>query len=340
VIDGQLVGGVLAAAVAAACFNGAVVLYAIESRTVPSEHGLRLSLVKRLARRPRWLAAIALDAFGWPFQLLALSLAPLTVVQPTLSVGLLLLLAVGARRLGERVGRTEIVAALVIVGGVTALALAAPKHTDAAPDPLATAIVLGGLVLASAAPYLMPRRRVGAGAMILAAGAAFTATALASKLITDEIARGRWGSAVLLALGTAAVAALGLLTETSALQRFEATRVSPAVFVIQTVAPVIAAPILIGENWRATPGGGAVVVAGLLATCAGGVLLARSRVIAVAHEEGPAAAVASTSSSTTSAAAGSSASDSSGSRGDASADRSAAASSEGVDATSARPKAR
>jgi hypothetical protein len=340
VIDGQLVGGVVAAAVAAGCFNGAVVLYAIESRTVSTEHGLRLSLVKRLARRPRWLAALALDAFGWPFQLVALSLAPLTVVQPTLSVGLLLLLAVGARRLGEHVGRTELVATLAVVCGVTALAIAAPAHTDTAPDTLATALVLAALVLASVAPYLMPRGRVGAGAMILAAGAAFTATALASKLITDEIGRGRWGSAVLLALGTAAVAALGLLTETSALQRFEATRVSPAVFVIQTVAPVIAAPLLIGEDWGATPGGGVVVVAGLLATCAGGALLARSRVIAVVQDEGRDAATPSTSASTTSAAAGSLASDSSGSRGDASADRSASASSDGVDATSARPKAR
>jgi drug/metabolite transporter (DMT)-like permease len=340
VIDGELAAGVAAAAVAAVCFNGAVVLYAIESRTVGSEHGLHLSLVRKLLRRPRWIAALALDAVGWPFQLLALSLAPLTVVQPTLSLGLLLLLVLGARRLGERVGPREVAAAAAVMGGVVILAAAAPKHTDQTPDELALGIVLALLVAVSAAPYVLPRRRVGAGLMIVAAGAAFTATALGGKLLTDELNMGHWPIAVVWGVGTAAIAGLGLLSETSALQTAEATRVSPAVFVIQTVAPVIAAPILIGERWGSTPGGGSVLVLGLLLTCAGGVMLSRSRVVvSVAHDEGD-QEPRSASSITSSAADGSSASEMSGSRGDASAEPSASASSPGVDATSASPNSR
>jgi hypothetical protein len=336
VIDAQLAGGVAAAAVAAVCFNAAVVLYAIESREVSTEYSLRLSLVSRLARRPVWLAAIGLDALGWPFQLLALALAPLTVVQPTLSVGLLLLLAVGARRLGEHVGRVEVGAAVAVIAGVTALALTAPEHTDATPDAGATVAVLAGLLLVTAAPYLMPRARVGARLMILAAGCAFTATALTSKLLTDALARGDWGTAVAIGVATAAIAAGGLLSETSALQRFEATRISPGVFVVQTVLPVAAAPLLIGEDWGATPGGGAPIVAALMLTCLGGVALSRSRAVAAAQDE----ATASTSSSVSSAADGSRASDSSGARGEASAALSDRASSAGVDATSASPKSR
>jgi drug/metabolite transporter (DMT)-like permease len=339
VIDSDLVQGAAAAAVAALCFNGAVVLYAVESRTVSEEHGLRLSLITRLAKRPRWLAALALDALGWPFQLLALSLAPITVVQPTLAVGLLILVAVGSRRLGEPVGRLEVVAVLGVVAGVAGLGLAAPKHADTNPDPVALGVVLAALVLLSCAPYVLPRARVGATTMILAAGSAFTATALSSKVLTDRLAEHDWLFAGALAAGTALVAALGLLSETSALQRFEATRVSPAVFVIQTVAPVVAAPILIGERWGGTPGGGAVLAVSLLVTCAAGALLARSRVVVAAAHEGsqpgdPA------SSSTRSAAEGSAASERSGERGEASARASAAASSSGVDATSARPKSR
>lgn len=338
-IDAELAAGVAAAVVAAICFNAAVVLYALESRAVAPEHGLRLSLVARLARRPRWLAALALDALGWPFQLLALSLAPLTVVQPTLAVGLLLLIAVGSRRLGERVGRMEVIAVIAVVAGVTGLALAAPAHAAGSSAPLALAVTLGVLVLVSAAPFAMPRGRVGASTMILAAGAAFTATALAGKVLTDRLADGDWGASIALAAGIAAVAALGLLSETSALQRYEATRVSPAIFVVQTVAPVVAAPILIGEDWGATPGGGLVLIASLLLACGGGVLLARSRVVVAAQDEGgepPEPA----SSSTRSAAAGSRASERSGSRGESSARRSAAPSSPGVDATSAKPKSR
>jgi drug/metabolite transporter (DMT)-like permease len=338
VIDAQLAGGVAAAALAAVCFNAAVVLYAVESRTVSADHGLRLSLVTRLARRPRWLAAVALDAGGWPFQLVALSLAPLTVVQPTLSIGLLFLLVVGARRLGEHVGRLEVIAAVAVIAGVTGLALAAPPHTDtASASPGALIAVLGGLLVVTAAPYLLPRHLVGARTMILAAGCAFTATALTSKLLTDELADGRWLAALGIAAGTAAVAAGGLLTETSALQRFEATRVSPGVFVVQTVFPVMAAPFLIGEDWGQTPGGGVAIVAALAATCAGGALLSRSRAVAAAQDEGD---EPSTSSSVRSAAAGSAASDASGSRGDASADSTARDSAAGVDATSASPNSR
>jgi drug/metabolite transporter (DMT)-like permease len=338
VTDVELTAGAAAAAVAALCFNGAVVLYALESREIGHEHGLRLSLITRLARRPRWRAAIALDALGWPFQLLALSLAPITVVQPTLAIGLLLLLAVGSRGLGERVGPRELLAAVAVIGGVVALAVAAPPHTSGASDGQALAVLLGVLVLASAAPYALPRRWAGADLLILAAGAAFTATALSGKVLTDRLAAGDWAAVIALGAGTAVVAALGLLSETSALQRFEATRVSPAVFVVQTVGPVMAAPILIGEKWSATPGGGLVIVLALAITCGGGVVLSRSRVVAAAQDEGgmPDGAA---SSSTRSAAAGSRASERSGSRGDASALVSAPASSSGVDATSASPKA-
>jgi drug/metabolite transporter (DMT)-like permease len=339
VIDAQSAAGIGAAAVAAVCFNAAVVLYAIESRSVPPEYGLRLSLVRQLARRRRWLAAVALDALGWPFQLLALSLAPLTVVQPTLAVGLLLLLAVGRRGLGEPVSRVEWAAVVAVVVGVAGLAAFAPKHTVSHPSPTALAAVLGVLLLVTAAPYLLPRRRVGAGTMILAAGSAFSATAITSKLVTDRLADGQWQGALAWAVGTAVVAAAGLLSETSALQRFEATRVSPAVFVLQTVAPVIAAPILIGEKWSATPGGGTALAAALVVTCSGGLVLARARaVVAVQHDADQAGT--GTSSSTKSAAEGSSASDRSGARGDRSADTSAAPTSAGDDATSAKPKSR
>ena len=341
-IDAQLAAGVAAAAVAAVCFNAAVVLYAIESRQVSTEHGLRLSLVTRLAHRPVWLAAVGLDALGWPFQLLALALAPLTVVQPTLSVGLLLLLAVGARRLHEHVGRIEVAAAVAIIGGVTGLALVAPDHSSAIPDATAHGAVLAVLVLLTAMPYLLPRGRVGARVMILSAGCAFTATALTSKLLTDELHRSHWLAAVGVGLATAAVAAAGLLTETSALQRFEATRVSPGVFVIQTVLPVFAARLLIGEKWSTTPGSGVPIVVSLVLTCAGGALLSRSRAVAAAQAEGPSepSAPSAISSSVSAAADGSRASDSSGARGEASAARSDRSSSEGVDATSARPKSR
>ncbi|MCW3004918.1 MAG: hypothetical protein JWQ20_4216, partial [Conexibacter sp.] len=101
--QGHVLAGIAAAAVAATCFDGAVLLQAREARDVDAEHALRLSLLRRLMARPRWVLGTALAVCGWPLQLVALSLAPITVVQPTLALGLVVLLVGGSRVLGERV---------------------------------------------------------------------------------------------------------------------------------------------------------------------------------------------------------------------------------------------
>src|SRR4051812_49617616 len=123
-------GGIASAAVAAACFDGGLAVQALDARQVPPEHGLHASLLTRLIQRRRWLAGTALAFAGWPFHLLALALAPLSLVQPTLALGLVLLLYLGHRVLGERVGRAEILAVTGIAGAVAVLAWAAPAETS------------------------------------------------------------------------------------------------------------------------------------------------------------------------------------------------------------------
>src|SRR4051794_26192634 len=100
-------GGVVSAAVAASCFDGGLALQALDAREVPAAHGLSPTLLTRLMRRKRWLAATGLAFAGWPFHLLALALAPLSLVQPTLALGLGLLLYLGHRLLAEGGGGAE-----------------------------------------------------------------------------------------------------------------------------------------------------------------------------------------------------------------------------------------
>src|SRR4051812_3219025 len=123
-------GGVVSAAVAASCFDGGLALQALDAREVPAAHGLSPTLLTRLMGRRRWLAATGLAFAGWPFHLLALALAPLSLVQPTLALGLVLLLYLGHRVLGERVGGAEILAVTGIAGAVAVLAWAAPAETS------------------------------------------------------------------------------------------------------------------------------------------------------------------------------------------------------------------
>ena len=99
--------GIVAAVAASLLYNASIALQALEAREVPGEHSLRPSLIGRLVRNRRWLGATALGLAGWPLEVAALLLAPLTVVQPCLASGLILLLWLGATQLGERPGRAS-----------------------------------------------------------------------------------------------------------------------------------------------------------------------------------------------------------------------------------------
>ena len=81
-----------------------------------------------LVRRPLWVGATALSLLGWPLQIIALAHAPLTLVQPVLALGLLLLLFLGVRILGEHVGPREIAAVVLIIASVGVFAWAAPRR--------------------------------------------------------------------------------------------------------------------------------------------------------------------------------------------------------------------
>lgn len=270
--------GLVAAAAAGTCFDVAVVLYALEARRLPAEVRPSASFLRRLLRRPRWVGAVALDVLGWPLQLGALALAPLTLVQPALALGLPVLLLLGARILGERIGRSEVVATGSIVAGVVAIGLAAPDHTASHTSGGRLAVALVGLGAVALTPYAI-RRGAPSGLLVLGAGCAYAWTGLSSRLIADGLAHGTALAVLALAAGTAVVGLTGLLSETAALQRRAATAVAPAIYGIQVAMPVALAPVVLDERWGSTPGGGAVIVAGLLAVVAGAVKLGRSRTV-------------------------------------------------------------
>lgn len=281
--------GILSAVVASCLYNASIALQALEAREVPHEHSLRPSLLGRLVRNKRWLGATALGLLGWPFEIAALLLAPLTVVQPCLTSGLILLLWLGVTRLGERPGRRELLAVAAIVAGVAGVALAAPERTTDHAGAAAIALALALVAVPVFAPYGFRRRPGAARLAIVGAGCGYAWTAVASKLLTDELATGAVLPAALWLATAAASEGLALLSEMSALQRQPATRVAPAMFAVQVLVPVALAPLIFGESWSATPLAGVALVAAMAMAVAGTVLLAGSRavgaVIESAHAE-------------------------------------------------------
>jgi hypothetical protein len=272
--------GIICAIGASALYNTSIALQALEARDVGQEHALRVSLIGRLIKNPRWLLATGIGLLGWPLEIAALLLAPLTVVQPCLAAGLVLLLWLGVTRLGEKPGRREYGAVAAIVLGVGGIAWAAPARTtsDAGAVPIAIALAL--VTIPVVAPYLKRGRAGAAGTLaVVAAGFGYAWTAIASKLLTDQLSAGSVLVAAIWLATAAASESLALLSEMSALGRRPATRVAPVMFAIQVTVPVILAPLIFGESWSGTPGDGAGIVASVILVLAGVIALAGSEAV-------------------------------------------------------------
>jgi drug/metabolite transporter (DMT)-like permease len=275
---GSTVIGATLACLASCLFNAAIAIQALEARKVAQRHGLRLSLLRRLISRPRWLGGTALGVIALPLQTVALLFAPLTVVQPCDAAGLLLLLYLGTRMLGERVGAREVGAVAAIVAGIVILTIASP-HREVTQVSGADVLVP---LLAVAAVALLPfaaRTVVGPESLLVVfgAGAAFALTAFCLKLIADALDRGDW-LPLLFVLAVAAAGALaGTVCEQTALQRRAATQVAPIIFVIEMVVPIGLAVTVVGESWS---GEAAPLALALALVVAGVVALGRAPQVA------------------------------------------------------------
>jgi hypothetical protein len=152
------------------------------------------------------------------------------------------------------------------------------------------AITMALIALPVLAPYALRGRSSWAASLaVLSAGCGYAWTAVASKLLTDQLAAGAVLAAAAWLATAAASEGLGLLGEMSALQRRPATQVAPVMLAVQVLVPVVVAPLIFSESWADTPGGGAALIAFIAIALAGTVLLAGSKavgaVIESAHAE-------------------------------------------------------
>jgi hypothetical protein len=274
----ELILGILAAIGASVFYSLGIALQAMDAKEAPRDEHLRLALVWGLVKRGRWMLGTGLSILGWPLQVIALLLAPLVVVQPALAAGLLVLVFVGQRMLGEHAGRHEHLAMAAIVIGVIGAGLCAPpRSTGHTSERLTILIVLLILAAASLLPYLLRvLRRSPASVTIVCAGLAFGWSGVATKLASDDLSHGYLVVAIAWGLATAAASAVGVLSESSSLQARPAIQVAPVVFVTQTLVPVALAPVLFGERFSDTPLGGVPLALSLLLLVAGAAALVRS----------------------------------------------------------------
>jgi drug/metabolite transporter (DMT)-like permease len=273
--------GIIIAVVAAVANALAVVLQAAEARDTPRDEAARISLLVRLVHRRRWLAGVALLIIAWPLQIIALLYAPITVVQPTLACGQLVLLAMARVKLREHVGLLELAGALAIVAGIGLVIWAAPRHTVHEPGVLRVSIPLVVVGVAAVAAFALGRLRpTRVLALVIGAGLAYAWIDFANKLLANDLSMSRWGLAAAWLAATLVFGALAFLEETTSLQQRPAVTVAPVIGAVQDPLPVLMALAAGVESWGNGSNRLVPLALGLALVTAGAATLGRSQAVA------------------------------------------------------------
>lgn len=142
---------VAVALLASVCFAVASVLQHAGALRARRRSPLHPGLLVELASQPGWLVGVLAQAAGVTLHLLAVNVGPLSVVQPVLTVGLVI--ALGLQRLaGRRVGRPAMLSAGLVVLGLAVFLVATPAEPAAVPggaEVWAPGLGFAGLVLAT-----------------------------------------------------------------------------------------------------------------------------------------------------------------------------------------------
>jgi drug/metabolite transporter (DMT)-like permease len=271
----------MAVAFAAAVANAfAAVLQAGAAREIPPRGPVRFSLLGRLARRPRWVLGTVLLMLAWPLQVLALTLAPLTLVQPVLASFPVVVLVFAHWHLHERVGRSETLGALSITAGVIVIVLEAPRHTDVTQLGLRLALPLVAVGAAALVAFAGSRRPSSHGLeLIIGAGLGYAWVDFVDKLLSNAVSSSHWMQAALWLVAILAFGAVAFLQENGAFQRRPAVQVGPVISAIQDPLPVLMALWAGVETWGADAGHIILLVVGLAFVVAGAFAVGRSKTV-------------------------------------------------------------
>ena len=279
---GEIMIAVLAALAAAGSFGVAAALQHRQAQLAPRAGAVPFRLLAILARRPLWLAGIALAAAGYGLQALALAFGPLALVAPIVAIDLLLALPVAARLSGRPLGSRDWVGCALAAGGVAVfLATSPPASGRSDASPRAWMLAFGTVALISVLAVTLSRREDGharTGLTAAAAGVVFGLTAavtlsftrlLRAEGLTASLAH--WQPWALLTLGLG-----GLLLSASAFQGGALASSLPIIDTVEPASGVLIGILIFGERLAAAPAVVAVQLAGAAAAVAGIALLGRS----------------------------------------------------------------
>ena len=253
----------------AALYDAGYILEKQALTTLPRLSGRPGPLLRTVARSRRWVAGFVAMLLGLALQVVALTLAPVTVVQPVLAAGVLALVVAGRAVLGERLGPRERAAVGLVLATVVAIAVSAgpgARLARAVPAGRFTVLVALVVVLAGAAAWVAVRAtgpdaggRRDAATLSVAAGLLYGVGALAEKAVaTRMVGHGLfYGAAAALATPYpwvfVAATFAGMMVFQVGLQRQPASLLVPLANVISSGCALVGASVVFGE--LLVPGG-------------------------------------------------------------------------------------
>jgi hypothetical protein len=273
---GSPAAGLLLATLAAVLFALGAVLQHEAADLSKTPKGLSFRL---LVRRRRWMLGQASTMLGTASQVAALAVAPVAVVQPMLAAALVVALAVRAIRNKQVPLRLELLGAGLTTGGLAVFLLAAQPaqgHLEAPPSSLeviVAVIVSIGLV---AGATLFGHGAHGALACGSAAGIAAGIGAVLISIGIRSLQEGGWVHALagVAVWGAIVVAVIAILGGQQAYARGSLAWSLPALILLDPLAAVPAARLLLGE--RLEPGHAVIWVPAAIVAAIGVIVLART----------------------------------------------------------------
>ncbi|MDP2370759.1 EamA family transporter [Rhodoferax sp.] len=215
----------------------------------------------------RWMLGFAATSVGWVLFVQATAMGDISLVQPLMSAGDLLLVILAVVVLKEHLVRMEWVGVLLTVLGAVALALEAQATAGAAFDGMRLAVLLGCAVLAGAI-MLIANRRAHRPEILLAlvVGLCFGAGSMLTKALTAEssvpgqsvVSLAILFNPLLLAVVLANVVGLVLLQ--AAFQRGRASVIVPLQLAMANAITVLAGVAIFGEHITTLRASGIVLI--------------------------------------------------------------------------------
>jgi drug/metabolite transporter (DMT)-like permease len=268
--------GLLLAILAAVLFAVGAVLQHEAAELSKTARGLSL---RRLIKRRRWMLGQSATLLGTGAQVVALAVAPVAVVQPILAVTLVISLAFRAVRNRMAPLRLEVVGAVLTTAGLAVFLFAARPQASAVHESPASLEVLFAVALSLALVLGATLLGHGAHGALACGSSAGIAAGIAAVLISvgvRSLQEDGWAKALagVTVWGAILVALIAIVAGQQAYARGALAWSLPALIVLDPLAAVPAAWLLLGE--QLDPASAGIWVPAALVAAAGVVVLART----------------------------------------------------------------